>query len=94
MNAKIIGFLSICIVLLLSNIFFNEQISLAAEIRPAQPVFQVAKQPEIQAVRPRRPIKIRLHRSPKGEYGWDITGENADEVVRADTRLRKLLKID
>lgn len=68
---------------------------IAAEVKPAQPpVFQASKQPDIQAVRPKRPAKIRLHRNAKGEYTWDISGESADEVVRADARLRKLLKID
>lgn len=67
----------------------------AADLKPAQqPVFQASKQPDIQAVRPKRPAKIKLHRNAKGEYTWDITGESADEVVRADARLRKLLKIE
>jgi hypothetical protein len=66
----------------------------AADMKPAQPAFQAAKQPDIQAVRPKRPAKVRLHRNAKGEYTWDITGDSADDVVRADARLRKLLKIE
>ena len=68
--------------------------SFAVEAKPAQPAFQTAKQPDIQAIRPKRPAKVKLHRNAKGEYTWDITGDSADDVVRADARLRKLLKIE
>lgn len=84
---------SLCI-LVVSFSLLSGSVSFAADVKPAQPVFQAGNQPAIQAVRPKRPAKIRLHRNPKGEYTWDITGESADEVVRADARLRKLLKID
>ena len=54
---------------------------------------QFTKQPEIQQVRPQKPVKIRLHRNAKGEYSWDLNGDNVDEIVNADKKLRKLLKI-
>jgi hypothetical protein len=52
---------------------------------------QIKKQPEIQQIRPKKPVKIRLKRLAEGKYTWDITGDDVDEVVRADKRLRKLL---
>jgi hypothetical protein len=52
------------------------------------------KQPEIQQVKPKKPVKIRLKRSSDGKYTWDITGDDVDEVVRADKRLRKLLNTE
>jgi hypothetical protein len=55
--------------------------------------FQFKKQPEIQQVRPQKPVKIRLHRNAKGEYSWDLNGDNVDEIVNTDKKLRKLLKI-
>ncbi len=55
--------------------------------------FQFKKQPEIQQVRPQRPVKIKLHRNAKGEYSWDLNGDNVDEIVNTDRKLRKLLKI-
>jgi hypothetical protein len=55
---------------------------------------QAGKNQEIQNIKPRKPVKIRLHRNTNGHYSWDISGDNADEVYRADSRLRKLLKID
>jgi hypothetical protein len=54
---------------------------------------QFTKQPEIQQVRPQKPVKIKLHRNAKGEYSWDLNGDNVDEIVNADKKLRKLLKI-
>jgi hypothetical protein len=39
-------------------------------------------------------MKMKLHRSANNEYRWDITGDNPDEIDRADSRLRKLLKIE
>jgi hypothetical protein len=56
--------------------------------------FPFAKQPEIQQVKPQKPVKIKLHRNAKGEYSWDLNGDSVDAIVEADKRLRKLLKID
>jgi hypothetical protein len=55
--------------------------------------FQLKKQPEIQQVKPQKPVKVKLHRNAKGEYSWDLNGDNVDEIVNTDRKLRKLLKI-
>jgi hypothetical protein len=60
---------------------------------PEKTDFQVKKQPDIQQVKPQKPVKIKLHRNAKGEYSWDLSGDNVDEVVNADSKLKKLLKI-
>ncbi len=56
--------------------------------------FQIKKQPEIQQVKPKKPVKIKLKRSAEGKYSWELSGDDTDEVVRADRRLKKLLKIE
>lgn len=56
--------------------------------------FQFIKDPQIQQVKPKKPVRIKLHRNAKGEYSWDLTGDNVDEVVQTDKRLRKLLKVE
>lgn len=56
--------------------------------------FQLKKQPEIQQVKPKKPVKIKLKRSAEDKYTWEITGDDVDEIVKADKRLRKLLKIE
>ncbi len=55
---------------------------------------QFRKQPEVQQVKPHKPVKVKLHRNNKGEYSWDITGDNLDEIIRADRKLRKLLNVE
>jgi biopolymer transport protein ExbD len=56
--------------------------------------FQFTKQPAIQQVKQKKPVKIKLKRTADGKYTWDLTGDDADEIVRIDRRLRKLLKIE
>lgn len=55
---------------------------------------QIKKQPEIQQVKPKKPVKVHLKRSAEGKYSWELTGDDVDEVVSADKRLRKLLKAE
>jgi hypothetical protein len=52
---------------------------------------QIRKQPEIQQVKPKKPVHIKLKRTAEGKYTWDLTGDDVDEIVRADKRLRKQL---
>jgi hypothetical protein len=59
-----------------------------------KPQMQFSKDAQIQQVKPQKPVKIKLHRTAKGEYSWDLTGDNVDEIVKADSRLRKLLKVE
>lgn len=56
--------------------------------------FQFSKDPQIQQVKPKKPVKIKLKRNAKGDYSWDLTGDNVDEVMQTDKRLRKLLKVE
>jgi hypothetical protein len=53
---------------------------------------QFKKRPEIQQVKPQKPVKIKLKRLTDGKYTWDLTGDDVDEIVRVDRRLKKLLK--
>lgn len=56
--------------------------------------FQFKKQTEIQQVRPPKPVKIKVHRTAKGEYSWELSGDNVDELAAVDRKLRKALKPD
>ncbi len=63
--------------------------------KPQPPkTFQYGKNPEIQQIKPKKPVKIKLKRSAKGEYSWDLSGDSADDVVKTDQRLRKMLNIE
>ncbi|MBI5074898.1 MAG: hypothetical protein HZB62_06995 [Nitrospirae bacterium] len=55
--------------------------------------FVFKKQPELQQIKPKKPVKIKLRRSPKDEYTWELSGDDADEIVKADRRLRKMLNL-
>ena len=55
---------------------------------------QIRQQSEIQQVKPKKPVHIKLKRTADGKYTWDLTGDNVDEIVRADKRLRKQLHLE
>lgn len=55
---------------------------------------QIKKQPEIQQIKPKKPVKIHLKRSAEGKYSWELTGDDVDEVISVDKRLKKLLKVE
>lgn len=76
---------------IISLVVFVAYYTVSSEQR--QPL-QFSKDPQIQQIKPKKPVKIRLHRNAKGEYSWDLTGDSVDEVVKTDTRLRKLLKVE
>ncbi len=46
----------------------------------------------IQEIKPQKPVKIKLKRNTKGKYSWDISGNNAYDVLETDKKLRKGLE--
>ncbi len=80
----------IIFLLIISIIFWGSTSVLSAD----KDSFQFKKQPEIQQVKPKKPVKIKLKRSADGKYTWELTGDDVDEIVRADKRLKKLLKVE
>ncbi len=67
-------------------------ISVAA-CAPEKDDLQVTKQPELQQIRPKKTVKIKLRRSAKDEYAWELSGDDADEIVKTDRKLRKMLNV-
>ena len=49
------------------------------------------KQPELQMIRPQRPVNIKLKRNASGSYSWEVKGNDPDKVLEADEKLRKSL---
>lgn len=47
--------------------------------------------PELQEIKPFKPVKIKLKRNPKGEYSWDLSGNDADKLIAADKKLSESL---
>ena len=79
----ILVFLSLSLIFILGTVFSEDTKN-----------YQFKKQPEIQQVKPKKPVRIKLKRSSDDKYTWEITGDDADEIVRADRKLRRLLKIE
>ena len=53
--------------------------------------FQFKKQSELQQIKPKKPVKIKLKRSAKDDYTWELSGDDVEEIVKTDRRLRKML---
>ncbi len=67
--------------------------SAAEVVQSPNPPLQFGKDRQIEQIRPKKPVRIKVHRTAKGEYSWDLTGDNVEEIVNTDKRLRKLLNI-
>jgi len=48
--------------------------------------------PELQEIKPHKPVKIKLKRNAKGEYSWDLSGNDTDIIIEADKKLQESLK--
>lgn len=51
--------------------------------------FKVQNLSQIQQVKPEKPVKIKLKRDAQGRYSWELSGDNAEEIVKIDRKLRK-----
>ncbi len=76
-----------CLGIFLIMLFQSCDISKDSE----QPV--VFKQvPEIKEIKPEKPVKIKLKRNSKGDYSWEISGDDAEKILKAEKYLQKGLK--
>ncbi len=50
------------------------------------------KQPELQMIRPQRPVNIKLKRNASGSYSWELKGNDPDKIIEVDSRLKGALK--
>lgn len=56
--------------------------------------FQFKKQPELQQIKPKKPVRIKLKRTSKDEYSWELAGDDVDEIIKTDKKLRKQLNVN
>jgi len=47
--------------------------------------------PELQDIKRHKPVKIKLKRNAQGEYSWDLSGSEPDQIIEADKKLRESL---
>jgi predicted secreted protein len=48
--------------------------------------------PELKEIKPEKPVKIKLKRNSKGNYSWEISGDNAEKIIETDKKLRGILE--
>jgi len=48
--------------------------------------------PEIQEIRPSKTVKIKIRRNTSGGYSWDLSGDDTDEIIKTDKKLREAFK--
>ncbi len=80
-------FLHIFLVIFL---LITAQACTGAEDKEEKPVFKQI--PQIEEIKPKKPVKIKLKRNAKDNYSWDISGNDVDEIIRVNKRLRESLK--
>lgn len=47
--------------------------------------------PEVVEVKPKKPLKINLRRTAEDKYTYEISGEDPEEIIKADRKLRKYI---
>jgi hypothetical protein len=66
-------------------------------VSPAYPAgkedFRFKKEPELQQIRPKKTVKIKLKRTAKDEYSWELAGDDVDEIIKVDRKLRQQLRL-
>jgi len=86
-------FIIVLCIVFISGIFFSDIAQCTEKPQPTK-TFQHGKNPDIQQIKPKKPVKIKLKRSAKGEYSWDLAGDSVDDIIKADKRLRKMLELE
>jgi hypothetical protein len=82
------------LILIFLFVFVLTSLSVSSVFSEVNKDLQIRKQPEIQQVKPKKPVRIKLKRTAEGKYSWDLTGDDVDEIVRADKRLKKQLHLE
>ncbi len=47
--------------------------------------------PGIIQLTPKKPVRIVLKRTSRGDYTWELRGDDSEDIINADKRLRKYL---
>ncbi|MCX8070814.1 MAG: hypothetical protein N2738_09950, partial [Thermodesulfovibrionales bacterium] len=69
MQSKILLLSLIIVISFLSTPFAQEK-------KEATQSFKFTKEQQVQQIKPKKPLRVKVHRNAKGEYTWDITGDN------------------
>ena len=50
--------------------------------------------PEMKEIKPEKPVKIKLKRAVSGNYSWEISGDDADRIIKANRKLKESVEKD
>jgi hypothetical protein len=75
------------------SLFFLLFFVVSSAFTSEQESFRFKKEPELQQIRPKKTVKIKLKRTAKDEYSWELAGDDVDEIIKADRRLRQQLHL-
>jgi len=79
------------VLLILLLIILNASACAKNKADKEQPV--VLKQvPEIQEIKPQKTVKIKLRHNANGGYSWDLSGDDADEIIKTNKKLKEAFK--
>ncbi|MCX7792846.1 MAG: hypothetical protein N2257_00350 [Thermodesulfovibrionales bacterium] len=59
------------------------------QVKESDRELRIETLPQVQQVRPEKPVKIKLKRDIQGRYSWELSGDNPEEIIKIDKRLRK-----
>lgn len=57
-------------------------------------VFKKTERPEIIQLTPKKPTRILLKRTSKGNYSWKLRGEDLDEIIKIDKKLKRYTMVN
>lgn len=77
---------------IVSCALFITLISAQAALAAEPEKFELRQDAEVRQARGRKPPTIVIKRDPNGHYTWEIKGEDAEEVIAADRRLREYMR--
>jgi hypothetical protein len=78
---------------LLITIFMCALLAAPALSEEGSPGFKFRQDPQIKPAKVKKPVRIKLKRGDDGKYAWEITGDSAEDVLRADEELKKSLGV-
>ncbi len=76
--------------LLLLFLLFAVQACTSGESNQEKTVFK--NRPEIQIIKPHKPVQIKLKRNGSGSYSWELKGDDSAKVIEVNGKLRKSLE--
>jgi hypothetical protein len=63
---------------------------LAASKKIPKPEYTQIK--EIEMIKPQKPVNIKLRRNASGRYTWEIRGNDVEQIIKTDRKLRILIE--